>query len=134
MPLHAALFFGALSAATTVVALWPGLIRARFWAGLPISVALIALVAWNASIISGQPNLDLQFAADAVGVTVAIRLVMLRWSWLGAHLFAAATLAALAYLIYAATVTYAVASDVVYLIASSLLLLLELAALALSLS
>src|SRR5207245_11321002 len=42
--------------------------------------------------------------------------------------------ASLAYLLSAASITYAVASDPVYLVASTLLLLLELAALALSVS
>ncbi|HKW70407.1 MAG TPA: hypothetical protein VJP81_07465 [Candidatus Dormibacteraeota bacterium] len=111
MPLHAALFFGALSLATTAVALWPGLIRARFWIGLPVGAALIAVNAWTASLSSGQPNLYFQLAVDVIGVTVAIRIGMLRWSWLGAHLFAAAALVSIAHLIYAATVTYAVASD-----------------------
>lgn len=134
MPLHAAIFFGALSAATTVVTLWPGVIRARFWAGLPVSAGLIALVAANASILSGERNVDFRLAVAGIGVTVVIRIVMLRWSWLGAQLFAAATLASVAYLVYAATVTYAVASDPVHLVASTLLLVLELAALALSLS
>ena len=45
--LHAALFFGALSALTTIGAFVPGAIRARLWVGLPLGLALIALVAWS---------------------------------------------------------------------------------------
>ena len=59
---------------------------------------------------------------------------MQRWSWMGAQLYAAATLASIAYLLYAGSITYVVARDAVYLVASGLLLVLELAALGLSLS
>src|SRR5438094_5993515 len=59
---------------------------------------------------------------------------MRRWSWLGAQLFAAAGLGSLAYLAYAGALTYFVARSPLYLMASSLLLLLELAALTLSMS
>jgi hypothetical protein len=53
--LHAALFFGVLSAATTVIAFAPGLIRARVWFGLPIGVALTAFVAWSFALVTLQP-------------------------------------------------------------------------------
>jgi cellulose synthase/poly-beta-1,6-N-acetylglucosamine synthase-like glycosyltransferase len=132
--LHAALFFGALSAATTLVAFYPGAIRARFWIGVPLAGVLIVLVAWNASILANDREFEIELSAVAVVVTVATRLVARGWSWLGAQLLAAATLASLAYLLYAASITYAVGSDIVYLIASSLLLLLEIAALSLSMS
>jgi hypothetical protein len=132
--LHAALFFGALSAATTIAAFWPGLVHARVWIGLPVGVILIALVTWNASIISQAPNVEMALGAAAFGAAAGVRLAMRRWSWMGAQLFAAATLASVAYLIYAGSITYVVARDTVYLVASSLLLLLEGAALSLSLS
>src|SRR5947209_4338258 len=57
-----------------------------------------------------------------------------RWSWLGAQLFAAATLASIAYLLYAASITFVVGREPFYLITSTLLLVLEVAALTLSLS
>ena len=50
MLLHAALFFGALSAVVTIAAFVPGIIRARIWAGLPLGLGLIALVAWNGNV------------------------------------------------------------------------------------
>lgn len=134
MLLHAALFFGALSAALTVAALWPGLISARSWIGLPVAGILLVLVVWNASIISGVLDFEVDLGVIAAGATITARIFMRRWSWIGAQLFASATLASLAYLLYAASITYAVGSDAVYLIASSLLLLLEIAALSLSLS
>jgi cellulose synthase/poly-beta-1,6-N-acetylglucosamine synthase-like glycosyltransferase len=132
--LHAALYFGALSALITIAAFLPGVIRARIWIGVPVGVLLVVLVTWNASILANDRDLEVELGVVALVVTALIRALMRRWSWLGAQLFAAALLATIAYLLYAASITYAVASDAVYLVASSLLLLLELAALSLSLS
>ena len=134
MLLHAALFFGALSAVVTIAAFVPGIIRARIWAGLPLGLGLIALVAWNATIISQQRDFEIALAVCALVATALLRVAERRWSWLGAQMFAAATLASIAYLLYAGSITYAIGSDPVYLVASSLLLVLEIAALALSLS
>ena len=66
MLLHGAVFFGALSALTTAAAFWPGLIRARFWFGLPVGLVLVALVTWNASILSGSRDLDIYLGITAV--------------------------------------------------------------------
>ena len=134
MLLHAALYFGALAAALTVAAFWPGLIRARIWLGLPVGVLLVVLVAWNAGILAQDSDLEVELGAGVLASTLLTRVVMRRWSWFGAELFAAAGLASFAYLLYAASITYAVGSNPVYLIASSLLLLLEIAALSLSMS
>ena len=73
MLLHSALFFGALSALTTAAAFWPGLIRARFWFGLPVGLVLVALVTWNASILSGSRALDMYLGIMAVVATLAVR-------------------------------------------------------------
>ncbi|HKC19805.1 MAG TPA: glycosyltransferase [Candidatus Dormibacteraeota bacterium] len=134
MLLHAALFYAALCLALTVVAFYPGAIRARTWIGAPLVGLLIVLVVWNASIIAADRGFEIQLALLVVVATLLARLAMRRWSWLGAALFAAAALASLGYLLYAASITYAVSGDVVYLVASSLLLVLEIAALGLSMS
>ena len=134
MLLHAALFYGALSAAITVAAFWPGLVNARSWFSVPVAAVLLALVTWNATILSGTRDFELVLAAWAAGATIAVRLAFRRWSWIGAQLFAAGLLATVAYLLYAGSITYALGREPVYLAASTLLLLLELAALALSLS
>ena len=134
MLLHAALFFGALSAVATIAAFWPGLIQARLWIGLPVGVLVIALVTWNASILSQTQSFEIALGAGAFVATALLRVTMQRWSWMGAQLYAAATLASIAYLLYAGSITYVVARDAVYLVASGLLLVLELAALGLSLS
>jgi cellulose synthase/poly-beta-1,6-N-acetylglucosamine synthase-like glycosyltransferase len=132
--LHAALFYAAFSAAITLVAFYPGAIRARFWISLPLAAVFIVLVVWNASIISGDLDLEIELSVILAAAILATRAAMRRWSWLGSALFAGATLASVGFLLYAGSITYAVGSDPVYLIASSLLLILEIAALSLSMS
>ena len=134
MILHAALYFGALSVLTTVGALTPRLMRARIWAGLPFGVALIGAVTLAAGLIWHDMRLEGILGASAVGCTLLARAAMRRWSWIGAQLMAEAALASISYLAFAGSVTYVVARDPVYLVTSSLLLVLELVALALSLS
>ena len=134
MLLHAALFFGVLSVAITVAAFVPGAIRAHIWRGLPFGAALIALVGLAAVLVAHQRDLDIALVAIVLLATIALRLAARRWSWLGAQLFAVAALASIAYLLYAASITYAVARDPIYLVASSLLFILEFVALSFSLS
>jgi cellulose synthase/poly-beta-1,6-N-acetylglucosamine synthase-like glycosyltransferase len=133
--LQAALFFSILAVATTLVGMVPGVIRARIWIGLPIGVVLVALSATAGLFVGGAPALEKELAAAALAVIVLTRFWVRRWSWVGAQLFAGATLAALAYLAYAGSITYGnVNGSPVYMVASTVLLLLELAALLLSVS
>jgi cellulose synthase/poly-beta-1,6-N-acetylglucosamine synthase-like glycosyltransferase len=132
--LHTAVYFGCLSALTSVAALLPGVIRARVWAGLPVGLVVVAAVTLVAVVVGGLGAFDVYLTAAALVVTALVRLWMPRWSWLGAQLFACALLASLAYVVYVASITYLVGGDPVYLIASSLVLLLELAALLMSLT
>jgi len=132
--LHAALFFGFLAAATTLVAMLPGAISGRFWYGLPLGLALIGLAGSLGSVLGDSVVLDNELAGIALVAVILARLWQKRWSWLGAQLFATATLSALAYLLYVGALTYAIAHSPVYLLASTLLLILELAALGLSVS
>ncbi len=134
MLFHAALFFGFLALVTTVGSMFPRVIRARIWFGLPFGVVLLALGTAPAIVLSHAEQLDVDLAATVVVVALLIRLAMRRWSWIGAQLFAAVTLASLAYLLYAGSITYVVARSPIYLPASTLLLVLEVAALSLSLS
>jgi cellulose synthase/poly-beta-1,6-N-acetylglucosamine synthase-like glycosyltransferase len=128
------LLFGALGAATTLGSFVPGVIRARVWIGLPFGLVPIAVVAGSATVLSHNRDFDIGLAALAVVATALLRVAMRRWSWIGAQVFATALMASVAYLLYAASITYVVARDPVYLVASTLLLILEVAALSLSLS
>ena len=134
MLLHAALFFGLLSLVTTVGAMVPRVIRAPIWLGLPFGLFLLALSAGLAAVVTQDPRFDIVLAASVFLAAVVVRSTMRRWSWLGAQVLACFVLASLAYLGYAAVITYVVARSPIYLVASSLLFLLEVAALSLSIS
>ncbi|HXI94976.1 MAG TPA: hypothetical protein VNG04_02515, partial [Candidatus Acidoferrum sp.] len=120
MLLHGALLFGFLALVTTVGAMIPRVIRARIWYGLPFGVVLLAVGTAPAIVLSHAEQLDVDLAATVVVVAILVRLAMRRWSLVGAQLFAAVTLASLFYLLYAASITYAVARSPIYLLASTL--------------
>jgi len=132
--LHAAVFFGVVATGTTLGALVPGLISGRWWVSVPFELALIGATSSVASVLSGDVGLDNRLALLAFTAVVLTRVWQQRWSWVGAALFATASLAALAYLAYAAQLTYDNVRGPLYLVASTVLLLLELAALTLSAS
>ena len=132
--LQAALFFGLLALVTTVAGMVPGVIRARMWIGLPAGLVVLALTTAAASVVTQQPRFYEMLAAILIAVTVMLRLAARRWSWIGAQMFATVALASLAYLAYAASITYVLAASPLYLVASTVLLLLEIGALGLSLS
>ena len=134
MFLHAAVFFGVLAAATTLTGFVPGAITARIWIGLPLGSVVIAGVAGIGLLLTRERDAVIAEVVIAVLLTAAIRLLARGWSWLGAQVFATATLASIAYLAYAASISYSARGGLVFLFVSALLLLLEIAALALSLS
>ena len=134
MLLHSALFFGILATGTTLGALAPKLISGRWWVSVPFELALIGATSSVASVLSGDAGLDNRLALIAFTAIVLTRVWQQRWSWVGAALFATASLAALAYLAYAAQLTYDNVRGPLYLVASTALLLLEAAALTLSAS
>src|SRR5579864_5370606 len=110
------------------------MIAARFWVSLVPGAAALALTAWlSVDILNDVAAARVLAVALAIG-TVLARLFQPRWSWAGAQLFAGVVLAALAYLVYAATQTYAVGLGVGIMAASTVLLLLEIAALGLAVS
>lgn len=129
-----AFFFGALGLLTTLVGMVPGLIRARIWFGLPLGLILLGLTTAAAIFLTGQQTVLVMLAAVAIVVSMAVRIAIRRWSWFGAQMMASFGLASITYLAYGASITYVVSAHFVYLIASTVLLLLELAALGLSVS
>ena len=134
MILQSLIVFSLCLAVSTGLALIPGVIRARAWLSLPLLAGGLAISGWAASVILGD------FAAardDTIVVASALllmRAVQRRWSWIGTQVFVSVVLSSLAYLVYAATLTYAAGLLPLIIAASTLLLLLEIAALALSVS
>jgi cellulose synthase/poly-beta-1,6-N-acetylglucosamine synthase-like glycosyltransferase len=132
--LHAALFFGIVAAATTAVALIPRAIAMRAWVSVPVALVLIGATATVDSLLGASLQTVNTLTAITIGCVALVRLWQRRWSWLGSQMFAAASLAAIAYLAFAAQLTYEGIRAPVYVVASTLLLILELAALLLSAS
>ena len=95
---------------------------------------LLALSAAFATVVSQGPRFEIGLAGAVFLAAAVVRLAMRRWSWLGAQVLACFVLASLAYLAYGALITYVVAPSTIYLLASTLLILLEVAALSLSIS
>jgi GT2 family glycosyltransferase len=119
---------------TTAVAITPGLIKGRFWSTLLPLWGAMALSAWLFYLTLQDSTAAVALAVVLAVITILVRLVERRWSWTAAQLFAAVILAATAYLAYAAFQTYASGLPAVVVLLSTLLLLLELFALALSVS
>ncbi|TMG26859.1 MAG: hypothetical protein E6H97_07700, partial [Chloroflexi bacterium] len=101
---------------------------------VPFELALIGATSSVAAVITGDAGLDNRLALIAFTAVVLTRVWQSRWSWVGAGLFATASLAAIAYLAFAAQITYDSVRGPVYFVASTVLLLLEAAALTLSAS
>ncbi|MGH7904287.1 MAG: glycosyltransferase, partial [Candidatus Dormibacteraceae bacterium] len=134
MLLQFLLFFAFASATTTLAVLVPGAVRARVWVGLPLGVAALAVAGWLLALVSGGQPAGIATGLLGLASAVVARLLLRRFSWLAAQVLAMVTLGAVAYLVYAAALTYAENLNPAGVAGSTLLLLLEICALTLSLS
>jgi glycosyltransferase involved in cell wall biosynthesis len=132
--LEAVVFFALLLVTTMLLVVLPGTISSRFWITLPACALALAgaAVAFLAVEHDGP-------GANALGLTAVVLVVLMRglqprWSFLGAQLFVAVTMASLAYLVYAAFQTFLDGLSATAVIASAILLVFETCALLLSVS
>ena len=70
MLFHAALLFGFLALVTTAGSMFPRVIRARIWYGLPFGVVLLALGTAPAIVLSHAEQLDVDLTATVVVVAI----------------------------------------------------------------
>jgi len=134
MVLETLLYFALLLVTTTVFVVLPGTINARFWVALPAcALALAATAAAFVGIEHDGPGAS-TLTLIAVMLVVLMRGLQPRWSFLGAQLFVAVSMASLAYLVYAALQTFLAGLPLVAVIASVILLCFEICALLLSVS
>jgi cellulose synthase/poly-beta-1,6-N-acetylglucosamine synthase-like glycosyltransferase len=132
--LECVIFFALLLVTTMVAALLPGTIGARFWIGLPVCVlALTAAAVAFLAIMNDGPAMSV-LVLSALALVLLMRALQPRWSFLGAQVFVAVTVASIAYLVYAALQTFLAGLSIVAVIASAVLLILEVLALLLSIS
>ena len=134
MILESVLFFAMLLVATVVVALLPRAINARFWVTLPLCAIALGAAAAGFLALQGDGPAMSTLGLTAVGLTLLMRALQPRWSWLGAQLFVAVTVASLTYLVYASFQTFLAGLPIGAVIASVVLLILEVLALLLSIS
>jgi len=131
MILQLVLFFAIGSAATTAVAMMPGTIRARAWAGIPLGLLALVVAGWVTSAIT-EDSTAMILVLLGLGAAVEARRHLPAWSMLGAQLLACVVLGSLSYLVYAGIQPFADGFGPVGIIGSFVLLLLEAAALSLS--
>ncbi|MBV8529611.1 MAG: hypothetical protein JOZ75_14965, partial [Candidatus Dormibacteraeota bacterium] len=131
MILQALIVFSLGLGVTTALALLPRLITARAWLSLPLAAGALALTAWLASLILGDAGVARDDTIVIAVLALLMRALQRRWSWIGTQLFVTVALTSLTYLVYAATLTYAAGLSALVIAASTVLLLLEIAALAL---
>src|SRR5438477_267698 len=119
---------------TTLTVLLPGVVASRLWAGLPFGLAALAGAALLSAVILGDASAAVILGGAAVAATALTHLRQRGWSWMGAQLFAMVVLASVGYLTYAALQSYDAGLGPGAMVASTLLLVLEFAALGLSVS
>ncbi|MFI5286275.1 MAG: glycosyltransferase [Candidatus Dormibacteria bacterium] len=134
MILESVVFFALLLLATMAIALLPRTINAHAWPGIPACVVALAATGAVFLEIERDETGMIVLGIVAVVLIVAMRALQPRWSFLGAQLFVAVAVAALAYLAYAFLQTFFGDLPIAAMLASVLLLILEILALLLSIS
>src|SRR5207248_3038184 len=125
-------YFAALGGLSTLAGLIPGLPRAPFWVGLPLAALLVGGSGWVLVQLVGEDQSALALIALAPLLTALVKAWQPRWGWMAALIFATVTLGTLAYLTYAAALTFTTGLGWAGTLASAVLLLFELAALTLA--
>ena len=127
-------FFALLSLAATVVVLFPGTVRAPAPIGLPIGLVAVAAAAGALLWLTGDLSAAEFLAVWAVVMGIVARLLLERWSYLASLLISSLLLAGLTYLVYSVLAAVVDPLGPIVWVGTVLLLLFELAALALTLS
>ncbi len=127
-------FFAIAAGLATVACLLPRAPAAPWPLAVPAGLAILAGSGFLTAVITGDPAAGRVLGVAGLAAWVAGRFLLRHWQGLATLMFAMLTLAALSYVAYACGLTAAQTTGPVFALASSLLLLLEVAALTLSLS
>jgi cellulose synthase/poly-beta-1,6-N-acetylglucosamine synthase-like glycosyltransferase len=130
--LELVLFFTIATALSTLAVMVDHLVRSRAWLGVPVGLAILAGSAWLTGLIAHDPSASVVLLVVAVVAVALVRALLPRWSVLAAQLLATVLLASAAYLVYAALLPFVDRLSPLGIAASLVLLLLEAAALTLS--
>src|SRR5438270_990578 len=126
------LFFTIATALTTLAVIVDHVVRSRAWLGIPIGLVIMAAAAWLTGLIAHDPGASVVLPIIAIVATALVRALLRRWSMLAAQLLAMVLLASAAYLVYAGLLPFIDRLSPLGVAASLVLLLMELAALTLS--
>src|SRR5437660_7960434 len=132
MLLELVLFFAIASAITTVAVMVPGLMRARAWASIPVGLVILAGAGWLTGLIAHDPVGGTILPLFGIGAVIETRRHLPQWSMLAAQMLATLLVASAVYLVYAGVQPFVDQLGLLGIVVSFLLLLLEAAALALS--
>jgi cellulose synthase/poly-beta-1,6-N-acetylglucosamine synthase-like glycosyltransferase len=127
-------FFALLTLAVTILALVPGTVRARAWLGVPLGAIATAAAALGLYLLTRDVSAAEFLAAWALLLAVVARLLLERWSYLAALLFASVLMAGLTYLVYSVLAAVVDPLGPIVWAGTVILLVLEIAALALTVS
>jgi len=127
-------FFGLLSLAVTILAIIPGIVRTRAWLGVPLGVLAVAAAGGGLLWATGDLPAAEFLAAWALLLGVVARLLLQRWSFLAGLLISALLMAGLTYLVYSVLAAVVDPLGPIVWAGTILLLLLEIAALFLTMS
>jgi cellulose synthase/poly-beta-1,6-N-acetylglucosamine synthase-like glycosyltransferase len=126
------IFFALASAITTLAVMLPGLVRARALVSIPVGLAILFVAGWLTGLIAKDPAVGAILPLLGIGVTLETRRHLPQWSMLAAQLLASVLLASAAYLAYAGAQPFLDRLSPLGVLASLVLLLIEAAALGLS--
>jgi len=134
MLLQLTLFFAIASFVTTLVAIVRGAPAWRLWASFPVCAVVLALSGVVTARVTDDNTVAVVLPCVAAVAMLAMRAMQPLWGLLSCLLMASFTLAAVSYLAYAAAWTFTAGYGFAVWVFSSLLLLLEIGALALGVS
>src|SRR2546423_15569300 len=86
MLLELVLFFTLAAAITTAAVMVPGLVRARAWAGIPLTLAILIAAGWLTGLIVHDPVAATILPLFGVGAVVGTRRHLPQWGLLAPQL------------------------------------------------
>jgi cellulose synthase/poly-beta-1,6-N-acetylglucosamine synthase-like glycosyltransferase len=132
MLVELALFFTLASVVSTLAVMWPPLIRARAWIGVPVGIVILVAAGWLTAKISVDPAAGTTLPIVGALAVVLVRMWLSRWSTLAAQALAMVILASVSYLLLAGALPFIDRLPPLGVVVSFVLLLMEAFALLLS--
>jgi cellulose synthase/poly-beta-1,6-N-acetylglucosamine synthase-like glycosyltransferase len=132
--LELVVFFALAVTGATLLVVVPGAARAHAVMSAPLGAGLLSAVGWGIAVLENDRVAGIVLGAFAAVAWIATSACTRRWGLLSSLMFAMLVLGSASYIVYAFAQTLAQASGVIGWSASTILLGLEVAALALSTS